>query len=217
MPRNGGVTRQRVLIRSDRLGNLAPASREAIKAYGVATVLDLRSESEVLGSPSPFAAGSDPRYLHRILIDDANMTRIGDAQSMFDRYLHIIDNRPQGFRDVFNAIAEAEDGVLFHCYAGKDRTGLVAAMLLDLAGVPPDQIAADYAETDQQLAQQYEAWIKEAEPARREAIRDELRCPPERILGVLDYLRQKWGGVAGYLEAAGTTPANIDRASSKLA
>lgn len=206
-----------MLIRSDRLGNLAPASREAMTAYGVTTVLDLRSESEVLGSPSPFAGGSDPRYLHRILIDDSNMTRIGDAQSMFDRYLHIIEKRPQGFRDVFNAIAEAEDGVLFHCYAGKDRTGLVAAMLLDLAGVPPDQIAADYAETDQQLAQQYEAWINEAEPARREAIRDELRCPPERILGVLDYLRQKWGGVAGYLEAAGTTPANIDRVSSKLA
>ena len=210
------MTRSRVLIRSDRLGNPTPATREAMRTYGVTTVLDLRSESEVLGSPSPFADGFELRYVHRILIDDANMTRIGDAQGMFDRYLHIIEKRGQGFRDVLTTLAEAENGVLFHCYAGKDRTGLVTAMLLALAGVRPDDIAADYAETDQQLARQYEVWISEAEPEKRDSVRDELRCPPERILGVLDYIERKWGGVASYLEAAGMTPSNIDLVSSKL-
>jgi hypothetical protein len=90
-------------------------------------------------------------------------------------------------------------------------------MLLALAGVSDDEIGADYAETDVQLAKQYETWIDEAPAERREAFRVELRCPPERILGVLDAMRRRWGGVEGYLEAAGVPPITIDRLSSKLA
>ena len=206
-----------MLIRSDHLGHLTDPGREAMRAYGVATVIDLRSPGEVSRDPVLAARDGGVRYVHEPLIDDANMNNIGDAGNMLERYLMIIEKRHDAFRDVFQRVAEAEGGVLFHCFAGKDRTGLVAAMLLDLAGVPREHIAADYAETDLQLANQYEAWIKEAEPDKREAFRDELQCPPERILGVLDHLHQKWGGVQGYLEASGMTPADIDRLSTKLA
>ena len=211
------MTRSRVLIRSDHLGRLTPAGREALTAYGVSVVIDLRSMSEVLSSPNPFAGGTAATYLHRELIDDANMNRIGDSEGMFERYLFIVNNRPGAFRDILTSVAEADGGVLFHCFAGKDRTGLVAAMLLSLAGVPAEHIAADYGETDRQLASQYEVWISEAEADKRDAFREELRCPPERILGVLDHVDQRWGGVAGYLEAAGVTPDNIDRLSCRLA
>jgi protein-tyrosine phosphatase len=187
-----------------------------MEAYGVTTVLDLRSNEETVNRPSPFADGSRTRYVHRELIDDANMTHIGDSQDMFERYLFIVDRRPGAFRAIFEAIDGADGTVLFHCFAGKDRTGLVAAMLLDLAGVADQDIAADYGETDVQLARQYEAWIDEAPLERRDAYRDELRCPPERILGVLDHLRRGWGGVAGYLEAAGMAPDGIDRVASRL-
>jgi protein-tyrosine phosphatase len=183
----------------------------------VTTVIDLRSPGEVIRSPNPFADGSITRYIHSPLIDDANMNNIGEAGDMLQRYLHIVDSRPQAFRDIFDAVATHDGGVLFHCFAGKDRTGLVSAMLLALAGVPPEHIAADYAETDEQLAKQYQVWISEAEPDKRDAFRDELRCPPERILGVLDHLDQKWGGVESYLEASGMPPAKIDVVSAKLA
>ena len=89
-------------------------------------------------------------------------------------------------------------------------------MLLALAGVSPEVIAADYGETDVQLASQYEIWINEAEPDRREAFREELRCPPERILGVLDHLDKRWGGVADYLEASGMAAAEIERVGKRL-
>ena len=211
------MTRSRVLIRSDHLGRLTATGRKAMHTYGVTTVIDLRSASELINSPSPFADGSVASYIHSELIDDANMNNIGDARDMLERYLFVINNRAQAFRQVFSSIADAEGGVLFHCFAGKDRTGLVAAMLLSLAGVPAEHIAADYGETDHQLARQYEIWIAGAEADQRDAFRDELRCPPERILGVLDHLDQRWGGVAGYLEGAGVTPANIDRLSTRLA
>jgi len=213
---DGGVTRSRVLVRSDHLGLLNPSGRESLHAYGVTTVLDLRSDGEIAQAPSPFAAGVGATYIHRPLIDDKNMNNIGDATDMMERYLFILDNRPEAFADVFTTLAHAQGTVLFHCFAGKDRTGLVAAMLLTLADVSPEVIAADYGETDIQLAKQYEIWINEAEPDRRESFRNELRCPPERILGVLEHLGRKWGGVAGYLEAAGMTAGDIERIGKKL-
>ena len=181
------------------------------------TILDLRSLEETVSRPSPFADGTRVRYVHRELIDDANMTHIGESQDMFQRYLFLVDRRQAAFRAIFEAVAEAEGTVLFHCFAGKDRTGLVAAMLLELAGVDDEDIAADYGETDVQLAGQYEAWIEEAPLERRDAYRNELRCPPERILGVLEHLRSRWGGAAGYLEAAGMASSAINRVASRLA
>ena len=188
-----------------------------MQAYGVTMVLDLRSEGEIARSPSPFAGGVGATYIHQALIDDNNMNNIGDARDMLERYLFIVNTRPEGFAGVFSAIAAAQGTVLFHCFAGKDRTGLVAAMLLSLAGVSPEDIAADYRETDVQLARQYDLWINEAEPDKREAFRAELQCPPERILGVLEHLQTKWGGVEGYLEAAGVATPAIDALRAKLA
>ena len=217
VPVRGGLTRTRVLIRSDSLAHLNAVGREAMTAYGVTTVLDLRSAGEAARTPSPFADGAAVRYVHRSLIDDRNMNNIGDAQDMLERYLFIVNTRPQAFREVFEAIAEVEGCILFHCFAGKDRTGLVAAMLLSLAGVAPEHIAADYGDTDVQLAKQYEAWIAEAPPEKRDQFREELRCPPERILGVLDHIERRWGGVPAYLQDAGMPRGAIERVAAKLA
>lgn len=215
--RRDGFTRVGAVIRSDCLTNLTVEGREAMRAYGVTTVIDLRSAGELLDTPSPLAIeGGGAVYLHRELVDDANMNDIGDAGSMLDRYLFIVNTRPRAFRSVFEALADADGAVLFHCFAGKDRTGLVAALLLALAGVDAAEIAADYGETDVQLATQYERWIETAAPERRAAFVDELRCPPERILGVIEHIDRRWGGVASYLEAAGMSPSAIDRASAKL-
>jgi protein-tyrosine phosphatase len=135
---------------------------------------------------------------------------------MAERYLMMLDGRPEAFRAIFETLAEAEGASVFHCFAGKDRTGLVAAMLLSLAGVPEDAIASDFAETDTQLAVSYQEWIAAALPERRSEMREEFQCPPDRILGVLDHLTKKWGGVPAYLEASGMEPESIDRLGAKL-
>ena len=196
-----------------------------MSAYGVRTVIDLRADSERNGTFDPrFPRPSGERvrvrgveYLNRALVDDAALKRLGEAANMYERYLVMLANRQDAMRDIFTAIAVAEGGVLFHCFAGKDRTGLVAALMLDLAGVAREEIAADFGETDLQLAAQYERWIDQTAPERQEEMRDELRCPPERILGVLDFVKTKWGGVGGYLEASGVTRGDIDRLAEKLA
>ena len=205
-------------MRSDHIGHLTEQGRYEMKAYGISTVIDLRSPSELRGDPGKRPRVKGVKYVHRPLVDDSNMRKLGEASNMFERYLMMLNNRPQAFRGIFNAVAEADEegGVLFHCYAGKDRTGLVAAMLLSLASVPAEHIAVDFAETDEQLAKKYAQWISEAPPEKRDEMRSELQCPPDRILGVLDYLDRTWGGVGGYLEASGMKPANIDVVSAKL-
>ncbi len=189
-------------------------------AYGVTTVIDLRSESEVASSPGPFALpasnGGRPAYLHLPLVDDATMLKLAEAPKMFDRYLMMLEHRHASFGEIFRTLAQAEGTVVFHCFAGKDRTGMVAAMSLALADVNVDAIAADYAETDSQLAARYEEWLAAASPEQWQEMRDDLRCPPERIVGVLEHLDQRWGGVEGYLESAGMSATEITRLRSKL-
>ena len=204
-------------------------------AYGVTTVIDLRSESEVanqLSANQVFLTpsegrdrgeglraesnGAGPTYLHLPLVDDATMIKLSEAPNMFDRYLMMLEHRQAAFGEIFTTLAQAEGTVVFHCFAGKDRTGLVAAMSLALAGVDVDSIAADYAETDLQMSSRYEEWLAAASPEHLQEMRDDLRCPPERIVGVLDRLQQKWGGAERYLEAAGMSTTAITRLRSKL-
>jgi protein-tyrosine phosphatase len=222
-----------VLVRSDNLASLTSAGRRAMIEYGIATVIDLRAESELKGSPGPpfsdFQSaepvvartlqheGDGPVYLNLPLVDDEVAYALNEAPTMPDRYRVMIDRRQAAFGKIFDAIARAEGPLLFHCFAGKDRTGLVAALLLSLAGVEPPAIGDDYAETDVQLATRYAEWLAKASPGRREQMQDELRCPPDWMLRTLDYVEQKWGGVDSYLEAAGVSPAGIDHLSSKLA
>lgn len=213
----GGVTRMGVLVRSDSIVHLSPVGREAMVAYGVTTVIDLRTDAEVLSAPNPCADNAGPAYRHLPLIDDSTMLGLGEASGMFERYVWVLDGRTAAFRAIFESVAQADGGVVFHCFAGKDRTGMVAAMVLSLAGVPNDAIAADFAESDAQLALRYQEWIVAAAPEQRSEMREALRCPPDRILGVLDHLQKRWGGVHGYMEAAGMNPTAIERLSAKLA
>jgi protein-tyrosine phosphatase len=215
LPLAGGLTRSGVLVRSDNLRSLTSAGQEAMVAYGVTDVIDLRSEGEVASSPSPFA-GPAPTYTHLPLVDDATMRKLAEAPDMFDRYLMMLDRRADAFRGIFTALARIEGAAVFHCFAGKDRTGMVAAMSLSLAGVNVDSIAADYAETDAQMATRYQEWLAAAPPELLEEMRQDLICPPERIVGVLEHLDQRWGGVEGYLEAAGMAAADVSTLRSKL-
>lgn len=197
--------------------------------YGVATVIDLRSESEVKGAPGPpfsefqstspataIADGGVPVYLHLPLIDDATAPILNEAPAMPERYMLMLERRHAAFGAVFEAMAATDEPVLFHCFAGKDRTGLVAALMLSIAGVDPEAIGADYAETDIQLAGRYEEWLAKATPERLETMRGELRCPPEWMISTLEQVGRKWGGVESYLEAAGLSEADITRLHAKL-
>jgi protein-tyrosine phosphatase len=108
--------------------------------------------------------------------------------------------------------AAAPEPLLFHCVAGKDRTGLLAALLLALADVRPDAIAHDYAVSAQMLREGYLRRYPDIDATR---ILEALRCPEEAAYNMLTFLEAA-GGVHAYLVQIGLSPEQISRLRERL-
>lgn len=148
---DGRTVRWQRLYRADNLGLLTDQDLEAFRALKVRTVIDLRHAFEVEARGRvPEAEGL--RYLNlpiegrRWNAEVAYDPEVGVARFLADRYLECTEDRADNIRQALEAIAE--DGpVVVHCAAGKDRTGIVTALALALAGVSDEDIIADYALT----------------------------------------------------------------------
>lgn len=223
---DGRQLRWRALVRADNLYRLTQGSQAALRDYGIRTVIDLRLAFELDMAPSPFAsqlsAGrrSGPRYLHLPLSAGASSTDVAAddaATSLADYYRLVLDHYRPGIAAVVAAIADAPSGgVLVSCHAGKDRTGLVVALVLALAGVPYSTIAADYALSDTYLQPLYAEWLaNEPDPDRRARLAAELTSSPDTMLAALAYLDTQ-GGVQAYLLDAGVLAEQVDRLRSRV-
>jgi protein-tyrosine phosphatase len=190
---DGYRIRTGALVRADDLCQLTPQSLAALRAYGVVRVLDLRGSWETERWPSPLA--DDPVYRWTPFVDErADLDRNPDEEvTVLDLYLGSVRRNAGHIAVALAAFADAPPGgVLVHCLEGKDRTGVLVALALRLAGVPDADIAADYAASNEQT------------------------CRPETITGVLDHLDRRYGGVAPYLTAHGLTAGQVDALRSRL-
>jgi len=198
----GGKIRPGVLIRSDSHGKLTEDGVEAVTTYGVTRIIDLRREAECVAEPSPFAG--KPLYRNLPVQDPADPDD-GLHLTLAGIYIRLVDRRPELYAAAAAAITDAPPGgVVVHCAGGKDRTGLVIAMALTVAGVDRDMIAADYAATELRLREfneQYLAGI--TDERRREQIRTLQATKPETMIDTLDHVDATHGGVAAYLAKGG--------------
>jgi protein-tyrosine phosphatase len=221
---SGSATRWKALIRSDSLYHLTPAGQAALRDYGVRTIIDLRSPHELETHANPFAAQQEiedaPRYLHIHLVDDVTAA-LGDATgSMIDDYCIILDRRKESMASVINAVASTlQDGaVLVHCAGGKDRTGIIIALLLSLAGVPRETIIEDYALSEILLEPPHSEWLAKQSEITGEPVERPIwmHSRPETMQAVFDYLDREYGGVEPYLHSAGVTPATMTQIRTYL-
>ncbi len=222
---DGARTRWGDLLRADNLCRLTGAGQAALVAHGVRTVIDLRSPSEQT-FPHPFA---DPAqhdglvgYLPLPLLDErdsAGMAAINADPSLLNLYTVIVDRYRARIGRAVAAVAEApEGGVLIHCHAGKDRTGIVVALLLALAGVPAATIVADYALSDDLLRPLYgiPGAVGGPAPIRGDTAAGQLSSPPEVMLATLAHIDERHGGVRAYLLGAGVTERQIELIQRRL-
>lgn len=213
---DGATTRWRSLLRADDLVQLTAEGVQALADYGVRTVVDLRWPAEVAARPHPLALGEREVRYHQVSLLASDEWEWGSLAGPCTKEMWkcvvLEHTRPQ-LRQVLEIIADAAaEPLVFHCVAGKDRTGLIAALLLALADVEPAAIAADYAASTAHLA---DAYMVRYSALERAEILEALRCPEEGVANMLDYLAQ-FGGAAGYLRGIGLNDATIARLRARL-
>lgn len=202
-----GRTRFGVFFRSDVPMDLQATDFERLAQLGLSTVIDLRQTHELERDKNSLAARSG--------IDYQNVEIWGHIEAAGDQptdpwditafYLRALDHAGSGFVRVMTLLANARGASLFHCTAGKDRTGLVAALLLEAVGVERDTIIEDFALTHDRIDPLRKRLLEDADKrgVKRSDFERLLGATPDLMLPALDYLATRYGGATAYLRANG--------------
>jgi len=218
------VTQWRRLFRADALHRLDTADIDALLEAGVRTVIDLRHAGELERAPNPLKDSAEVRYINVSLFEQLDPTpspdgRYADGDVLLELYLKALALRGEAFRGVLHHIADADKGVvMFHCTAGKDRTGMIAALLLGAAGVDRDTIAADYALTRPAIETMVSGLLADAKVRGMdpEFFSRLLVSEPATMLATLDHIEANYGGVTGYLSKIGVDAATLGKLRDRL-
>jgi protein-tyrosine phosphatase len=218
---DGRVTRWKSIVRSDLLGRLTAEGKQALIDYGVRTIIDLRRLEEVEQDPPARFEDRDHLIAYfNIPIERNNpeaIQLIKQAYWIGEIYCIILDYYFAAIAEILRAIANAQPGgVAFHCYAGKDRTGMISALLLGLVGVPAETIAEDYEASQTRLLVLDQKTGEDAVYKDDEEFQRRWLATKEAMLYMLGHLDQKYGGVEPYLRQAGLTEVEIDRLKRRL-
>ena len=213
--RDGRTLKWGLIYRSDNLHELTDADLQTLAERDLRTVIDFRSLEERTAEPNripPSVRTTRVVQLSQIEINVAEfvdrllsgeMSAEESRQFLLDNYIQKVREGGPSFGEVFTALASGEkEPLLFHCTAGKDRTGLMAAVLLSALGVPRDVVADDYV-----ITEHYRAHVMESEleriskivpPAGVEALKARL-ARREYILAALEEIDREYGGIDAYV------------------
>lgn len=216
---DGGETQWHSVIRADYLGRLSLAGQQSMRDYGVRTVVDLRSPQEVDKECYQLVEAGDCRRLH-LPIEKYYphvSARIAQATSLAEVYCLIADHYADAVAAILQAVDSAPPGgVVIHCYSGKDRTGMTAALLLAVAGVSVDEIAEDYAASQARLWPEYESSVPQAGIEAPGDLWSKPWAEPATMHGFLSHLAARYGGVREYLAQAGLSAGEIVQIRARL-
>ncbi|MFL6030650.1 MAG: tyrosine-protein phosphatase [Gaiellaceae bacterium] len=223
--KDGGETRYGAVVRADSIRQLTDAGWTSAVDYGVRTIVDLRTDEELEADPPaelpvdvlhvPFFQEDEEAFAE---VEAASKAAPDYAAATRAVYLVFLERFSTNVAAAIRAVAQAsEGGVVVHCMGGKDRTGLVTAFLLHIAGVDLEQIAADYALSEEKLQPRHAAWLEEAgTEAERERVRQVASTPPAAMVGVFEELERRHGSIEAYLSAAGLTEEDLRLARERL-
>jgi protein-tyrosine phosphatase len=201
---HGRTIPPRRIVRANTPVRLSDDELTAAHAFGFGAVLDLRSLEELLARPHPLA--QLPGYRSVPLIDPEAEARedVSRFRTLGDIYSSSLRRNATHIVAIFTALAAAPPGpVLVSCSAGRDRTGMVVALLLDLAGADLDVIAAEHARIPGEVS---------------EGVTSRTVSPPhgDDILQMLEHVRATHGSTSGYLRWLGVDDAGIDALRARL-
>jgi protein tyrosine/serine phosphatase len=227
--RDGGETRLGAVVRADSVRQLTDEGWQALVEHGIRTVVDLRGQDERADDPPaelpvqvvhvPFFEATAAEWQEIADELDAAAKAAPDAATATrDVYLIFLERFRRNVAAAVRAVANApEGGVVVHCVGGKDRTGLLSAFLLHLAGVTDEEIASDYALSEERLRPRHEAWFAAAESDEElERLQRIAQTPAASMAGVFTELERRHGGVEAYLRGAGVSDEELELVRARL-
>jgi protein-tyrosine phosphatase len=214
---SGAITRTGRLLRSESPHRLTEDGMRAMLDLGIGAVIDLRTTSEREQRPSPLI-DAGVRTLHAPIFTDEEEypDHLATAGEVYCWWLR---ERRNGVARAMTAVADAPSApILVHCHAGKDRTGVVVALVLRLAGVSIDDIAEDYATSGVQLADmlardRLTAIERGTDPVVVERL---FTVPREAMLHTMKCVDTEHGGPVSLLRSIGLDESRIERLTTLL-
>jgi len=193
-----------VLFRSDHLGALDEADAAQVRALGIRRVLDFRGVDErasamcALPDVTVHSLAIEPtivQTLQGLIAAGQQLTAADMTTHMQDTYRGFVRNNTHRFAEFFGHLLASDEPTVFHCTAGKDRTGFAAALLLQAVGVPADAVMHDYLATNERLRiPEVSRW-----GLPREAMLVLWRVQPDFLHAALAEAEAQYGSVEGYL------------------
>lgn len=222
---DGGTTRWRRLFRADGLYRLTDADVEVVRQLGVRTVIDLRSDGE-LAERGTFPVEQHSVSFHHVPVIDTSWSAIDaegehDAADFLERaYLAMLDEGEERLAEALVTLAAAEAlPAVFHCAAGKDRTGMLAMLVLGCLGVPDEYIIADYALTEEGM-QRMLMWAQRQQPELFQRLSTGpvifSAAVPEAMHRMIGHVRARYGDIGTFVRAIGVPTEVIDHLRAEL-
>lgn len=220
---SGRATRWGLLFRSDTLHELTDADVEILRSLGLATIVDLRTPRELARTGRGPMASEPVTFRHLSVIGEgggeATAAPATPGEELSTRYLWYLESGRQPLVEALSLVAEPDHlPLVFHCAAGKDRTGVLAALVLDLLGVEPDVIVADYVVTAGRMDLILARYRSDPDVAARMADVPAYRfaVEAETMERFLAGLHDRYGGARAWALQAGVDAAAIDRLAGAL-
>ncbi|EJD01490.1 uncharacterized protein FOMMEDRAFT_21865 [Fomitiporia mediterranea MF3/22] len=228
------ATRPRQLFRSAEISGITEEGKAQMRQLGITKVFDLRSDTEMAkyGTPAPQIPGVEiihtpvfqtEDYSPEVMARRFQLYASGKTEAFMELYSQILDNGGPSFAKILEHVRDRpEEGCLFHCTAGKDRTAVIAAILLSLAGVNDEVIADDYELTrvgrEPTRAKILQRLSKEPIFAKnKEAALNMLTSRRETMFAFLNMLQKKYGGADSYIRNfCGLSEGDVETISRNL-
>jgi protein-tyrosine phosphatase len=215
--KSGGITKSGVFLRSDSLHNLTKEDIDQLLALGVTMQMDLRSVYEISSNPSKLSGSKNVSYHNISFLDDIHSSDFKNIpKSMVDMYCGLLDNSSEKYAAIFRAFLSNKGICIFNCTAGKDRTGVVAMLLLKLAEVEEEAIIADYSVSAANLAMEIALKKQQMKKAGYQVPDYIYVSDPEDMKVTLNYLKEKYISIEGYLNFCGMTAEEINLLRKRL-
>ncbi len=222
--RDGGVTKKGVLVRSGTLTDITPDAQTVLVDYGVKTIIDIRDEWEVEHYPDAPAQSDVMRYRNIPFIgdhlnrDEKWHAQAGSHKNMYEVYAYYLEHCQPQIREIMTTLIESEPTTLYHCYAGKDRTGMISAFILGAVGVADDIIVQDYAETTPRISHLVKEWRVDAVKNKRDMQKFErdVSSDAHTMVNFLAHVQERYGGITAFLNTCGVTSADLNELKARL-